>query len=129
MIKGISFSLLSFILTVVGFSTASAHAVLIASNPSANSTIFQLPNQITLTFGDPLLVFGKRAINSVQVLNSVGKRITSSVSIIKGGVLTNFFIVKNVTVGKFYVRFRVVAQDGHVVTGDYTFSVRNKIKR
>ena len=113
----------------VGLSTASAHAVLIASNPSANSTIFQLPKQITLTFGDPLLIFGRYAINSVQVTNSVGKRITSSTSVVKGRVLTNFFIVKNSIAGKFRVRFRVVAQDGHVVTGDFIFSVQNKIKR
>ena len=113
----------------VGLSTASAHTVLIASNPSANSTIFQLPKQITLTFGDPLLVFGKYAINSVQVTNSAGKRITSAISIVKGGVLSSLFKVKNVIEGKFRVRFRVVAQDGHVVTGDFIFSIKNRIKR
>ena len=129
MIKGIFLTLLSFILMAVGLSTASAHTVLIASNPSANSTIFQLPKQITLTFGDPLLVFGKYAINSVQVTNSAGKRITSAISIVKGGVLSSLFKVKNVIEGKFRVRFRVVAQDGHVVTGDFIFSIKNRIKR
>ena len=129
MIKGFFFALLSFILIAVGLSTASAHAVLIASNPSANSTILQLPKQITLTFGDPLLVFGKYAINSVQVTKLTGQRITSSTSVVKGEVLTNLFIVKKAIVGKFRVRFRVVAQDGHVVTGSFVFSVKNKIKR
>ena len=114
---------------VVGLSPAFAHAVLVASNPSANSSIFQMPKQITLTFSDPLLVFGKQAINSVQVTNSAGRRITSSTAIVKGRVLTNFFTVKNVIVGKFYVVFRVVAQDGHVVTGSFIFLVKNRIKR
>ena len=129
MIKRISFALLSFIFTAGGFSSASAHTDLIASDPLSNSIIFQLPKQITLTFGDSLLVFGKRAINSVQVLNPLGRVITSTTSLVKGGVLTNVFISKKAQVGKFRVAFRVVAQDGHVVTGYFIFSVKNKIKR
>lgn len=129
MIKGISLALLSFISITADISPASAHTVLIASNPSANSTILQLPKQITLTFSDPLLVFGKHAINSIQVLNPGGQLITSHTSLVRGRVLTNIFSARKAKVGKFRVTFRVVAQDGHVVIGGFIFLVKNRIKR
>lgn len=121
------FSILS-ILTFFGLSPASAHTVLIASNPMANSIITQLPEEITLTFADPLLVLGKHTINMVQVIDPMGQTITSSDNVVKGALLTNVLAPKMLMQGVFHVSFRVVAQDGHVIIGSFSFSVGNKAK-
>lgn len=122
--KKIQIVFLAFLLIVVGTSTASAHTALIASSPRAQSTISLLPKKISLTFDDPLLVFGKHAINMVQLLNPAGKVITSSTNLVKGGVITNTINAMSSTAGKYRVTFRVVAQDGHVVTGGFIFYVK-----
>ena len=51
----------------LGVTTASAHTVLISSNPAKNSVIKALPVNIVLTFADPLLTLGKSAVNRIVV--------------------------------------------------------------
>lgn len=111
-----------------GLSTASAHTVLIGSDPTANSTVTRLPEQITLTFADSLLVLGAHTINEVQVIDPMGLVITSKNNVVKGAKLSNVLTPKMVMAGHYHVSFRVVAQDGHVITGTYIFSVGKSAK-
>ena len=67
--KRVIIGALTFSLTLAGISTASAHTVLIFSNPSKGATVRVLPAKITLKFAEPLLTLGKRAINKVVVTN------------------------------------------------------------
>ena len=103
--------------------SASAHTVLIASDPEANSTIAQLPEQVTLTFAEPLIVIGKKSINTIRVVDPMGSTISTSTYTVKGATLSNVLSPSMVMPGKFHVFFRVVAQDGHLVTGDFYFSI------
>lgn len=119
---------LSLTLVFTGSSAAFAHTVLIGSDPVANSTITQLPEEIKLTFADPLLVLGKRAINAVEVIDPMGHLITSSDNVVKGALLTNVLAPKSIMQGLFHVNFRVVAQDGHILSGSFSFSVGSKTK-
>ncbi len=100
---------------------ANAHTVLIGSDPAAGSTISQLPEQITLTFAEPLLILNKKEINQVEVIDPMGSKITSGNNVIKGSTLTNVLSPRILMPGKFKVSFRVVAQDGHPVTGNFYF--------
>ena len=102
---------------------ASAHTVLIASDPVANSTIAQLPEQVTLTFAEPLIVIGKKSINTIRVVDPMGSTISTSTNTVKGATLSNVLSPSMVMPGKFHVFFRVVAQDGHLVNGDFYFSI------
>jgi len=108
---------------IVPLSSATAHTVLIASDPAANSTVTQLPEQVTLTFAEPLIAIGKKKINVIQVVDPMGATISTPDTAVKGAVLSNVLSPKMVMPGKFHVFFRVVAQDGHLVTGDFYFSV------
>ena len=123
MTKRLLFLSLLLCSTLAGPSTAYAHTVLINSDPIANSTVTSLPEQIKLTFADPLLVLGSRTINEVQVVNPKGEIITSGDNVVKGAILTNVLTPKALDEGLFRVSFRVVAQDGHVITGSFNFSV------
>ena len=102
---------------------ANAHTVLIGSDPAAGSTISQLPEQITLTFAEPLLTLKDKDINQVLVLDPMGSTITSGNNIVKGATLTNVLSPRMLMSGKFKVTFRVVAQDGHPVNGNFFFTL------
>lgn len=125
MIKRLLFSLILASQLFVANPWAFAHTVLIASDPAANSTIKKLPEKITLTFADPLLVLGKNAINQIQVLAPDSSLISTRVSKVTGAILSNVLAPEKIESGKFHVLFRVVAQDGHIVSGDFYFTVSN----
>lgn len=118
-------SLLTIAIIAVGTSTASAHTVLIASNPAKGSVIKVLPATITLKFADPLLTLGKRAINRVVVTNPNSQVVTTGKDLVKGAVLTDPVNVTHPVAGIYKVSYRVSAQDGHIVTGSFTFKLQN----
>jgi methionine-rich copper-binding protein CopC len=118
-------SLLIVAIIAVGSTAASAHTVLIASNPAKGSTIKVLPTKVTLKFADPLLTLGKRAINRVVVTDPHSKVVTTGKDMVKGAILTGLMMIANPIVGIYKVNYRVAAQDGHIVTGSYTFKLQN----
>jgi len=113
---------LSFLTTTS--STAFAHTSLVTSNPAQSTVISRLPSKISLTFDDPLLTLGKTAINHVVVTDPTGVVITSGIDVVKGAVLSDVFKASQSSKGKYSVSYRVSAQDGHVVIGKFTFSVK-----
>ena len=102
---------------------AKAHTVLIGSDPAAGSTITQLPEEITLNFAEPLLTLGSKEINQVQVVDPTGSIISTGKNLVKGSTLSNVLAPKSLAPGIFKVTFRVVAQDGHPVTGNFLFTL------
>ena len=118
-------SILTVAVTVTGVSVASAHTVLIASNPAKGSTIKILPAKITLKFADPLLTLGKRAINRVVVTDPKSRIVTTGKDIVKGAVLTDSMTTITPIAGLYNVNYRVSAQDGHIVTGSFTFKLQS----
>lgn len=112
-------------LIAIGTSSAWAHTVLIASTPTEGSKVKVLPKKITLKFADPLLTFGKRSINRVVVTDPKNKAITTGQNIVKGAVLTDSIIDAKPLRGIYKVSYRVSAQDGHIVTGTFSFTLQN----
>ena len=123
MIRRALFSVFVLISLVTSVPLASAHTVLVSSDPVANSTVTHLPEQVTLTFADSLLVLGSHNLNQVQVVDPTGLAITSSDNVVRGAVLTNVLTPKALKPGVYHVNFRVVAQDGHVITGAFNFNL------
>jgi len=113
---------LSFLITTS--STAFAHTSLVASNPAQSAVISKLPSKISLSFDDALLTLGKTAINHVVVTDPTGVIITSGVDVVKRTVLSDAFKAGQFSKGKYSVSYRVSAQDGHIVIGKFTFSVK-----
>ncbi len=123
--KRVTVGLLALSLLVTGVTTAFAHTVLISSNPSKGSTIKVLPAKITLKFAEPLLTLGKHAINKVVVTNPNNVLLTTSVNFAKGAILTAPLAHVTPVTGTYKVSYRVSAQDGHIVTGSFTFKLQN----
>jgi len=116
--------LLTSIFLVSSVSVASAHTVLVSSNPSKGSMIKALPAKITLKFADPLLILGKRTINRVVVTDPDNFLVTTGVNLVKGAVLTAPLVNVTPITGTYKVSYRVCALDGHVVTGSFTFKLQ-----
>ncbi len=106
-------------------SPAQAHTVLVGSSPAVNSTVTTLPSQLTLTFADNLLQVSSKVLNSVSVTDSMNMEIASN-TVVKGNTLTADLRETMAMSGTFTVNYRVVALDGHVVTGKYKFIVGAK---
>jgi methionine-rich copper-binding protein CopC len=108
-----------------GTATANAHTVLVYSNPKSGAIVKSLPKIITLRFAEPLLTLAGQVINKVSVTDQNGSIVTTGKNISKGMVLTNTFKSVVAKKGIYKVSYRVSAQDGHVVIGSYTFTLKN----
>ena len=99
---------------------ASAHTALVSADPAVNSTIDILPSTIALTFAEELISIGDS--NSISASDESGRELTSGKPEISGAVLSIKLDVSEVT-GVIKVIYRAVAADGHVITGDYEFTI------
>jgi methionine-rich copper-binding protein CopC len=99
---------------------ASAHTELVSADPAVNSTLEILPSNIALTFAEALIVIGDA--NLISAIDETGKELTSGEPEISGAVLSIKLDGSQVT-GVIKVVYRAVAADGHVITGDYQFTV------
>jgi hypothetical protein len=99
---------------------ASAHTELVSADPAVNSRIDILPSNIALTFAEELIVIGNS--NSISASDETGNELTSGESEISGAVLSIKLADSEVT-GVIKVIYRAVAADGHVITGNYEFTV------
>jgi len=100
--------------------TASAHTVLASADPAIDSTLTDLPSTISLTFADELVAIGNS--NSISAIDETGKELTAGNPEISGAVLS-IKLDGSETTGVIKVSYRAVASDGHVITGNYEFTV------
>ncbi len=99
---------------------ASAHTALVSADPAVNSTIDILPSTIALIFAEELISIGDS--NSISASDESGRELTSGKPEISGAVLSIKLDGSEVT-GVVKVVYRAVAADGHVITGDYEFTI------
>jgi methionine-rich copper-binding protein CopC len=101
---------------------ASAHDQLISTNPADGSTLATLPNQVTLTFGE--VVLDTDGGTQVKVTDSSGKSLNAGATTVKDNVVTQG-VTGHVT-GPVTVLWRVISEDGHPVSGQFSFTVQGK---
>jgi copper transport protein len=108
---------LGLVALLVGAAPASAHAVLVASDPPPDTLIWDSPQQVTLTFTEAVSpVAGK-----VRVIAPDGSRVDRDDARANGTRLV--IPVRTLTQpGTYLVSFRVVSADSHPVSGAYAFS-------
>ncbi len=100
---------------------AEAHAILVKSQPAKDETVKESPKQIDLWFNDPV----RSEYKAVAVIDSSGKRVDNhdvAQSLTNGANV--YATVPNLAPGKYTVRYRVVSEDTHIVTGKYEFTVQ-----
>lgn len=103
--------------------TASAHTSLITQQPVGNSVIQELPPEISLTFDESLIVIG--SANKITVLDPSGQEISTGETKVLNNVVSRSMTSSEMP-GKYSVTYRVVSEDGHVVSATYQFTLKSK---
>jgi len=101
--------------------TASAHAILVKSQPAKDETVSESPKQVDLWFNDAV----RGEYKAVAVIDAAGKRVDNhdvEQSLTDGSHI--YATVGQLPAGKYTVRYRVVSQDTHIVTGKFEFNVK-----
>jgi len=101
--------------------TVLAHAILVKSQPSKDEVINKSPKQIDLWFNDAV----RSEYKALAVIDSSGKRVDNhdvEQSLTDGSNI--HATVTDLTPGKYTVRYRVVSEDTHIVTGKFEFTVQ-----
>ena len=76
-----------------------------------------------MVFGENILVLKDKNPNSLVVTDAQGKKVNKGNSVISGTKISSALSYP-LKMGKYTVRYRVVSEDGHVVSGTYTFTVK-----
>lgn len=114
-------SLLVPIIAFFSIPTASSHTTLLSSSPVAESLITEWPTEVKLEFAEDLQTFSAGTANFIEVIDSSGNQFNEKTAVVSGATITSK-LLPNSTFGIFTVKYRVVAQDGHVLEDSYTFN-------
>ena len=103
--------------------SAFAHAGLVSSTPAANSDVKVMPNEISLTFTEDLLVLGDKDVNSISLNLMDGPEVTLTDIKVDGAVLSATVPVGEYESGRYEVFYKIVSADGHKLSDSYSFSL------
>ena len=111
-----------FTAVLLGLATpaAMAHSELVSSNPSASTSIQELPQQIELEFNEELLNLGSG--NSISIMSPSGEDLGMGETSTDGSRITRLLNTTS-ELGSFEVKYRVASADGHVLQGSYSFNL------
>jgi hypothetical protein len=98
--------------------TALAHDTLASSDPVAGSTLTAIPHHITLTFNEDVDPAGA----SIKVVGPAEARQDTGAAVVVGGVVV-VELRPHPANGSFSVQWRVVSDDGHPVSGQFSYTL------
>ena len=109
----------------VQLQVAEAHANLVRSEPSANSTLGASPDRITLRFTEPM----EARFSEIHVLNSAGSRVDNEDSTVDANDLTVMSVsLSSLPDGTYTVAWHNLSTiDGHTLRGAFAFSIGEPI--
>ncbi len=112
-------------LFLFGIENANAHAQLSSSVPTKNQTVKVLPSLVWLEFDGDLLSFGDKQIHRLNVTNAKKVRVDVGGPIV-GGARISTKLKAGLPSGRYLISYRIVSEDGHPVSGSYSFTYKPK---
>ena len=103
---------------VAGAGPAAAHASLESTSPSAGAVLAEAPEQVALTYSEPVEV----SLGAVRVYDSNAERVDEG-GVRHDGGDTVVQPLSSLADGSYVVTWRVVSADGHPIHGAFTFQV------
>lgn len=98
-----------------------AHAIMVKSQPVADSTVAEAPKQIDVWFNDKV----GSEYKALAVINSKGERVDNKDIVQETLDPSHLYItVPDLPPDSYIVRYRVVSLDTHIVTGKFKFTVK-----
>lgn len=98
---------------------ASAHVALIHTDPAAGAVLTQAPEEIRLTFNEPV-----RLTDEAVRLFDAGGRLEAASAVIEATVVV-VELPEGLGEGTHLLSWRVISYDGHPLSGNLTFSIRS----
>lgn len=100
---------------------ALAHARLLRSVPPARAVVSQAPSRVEMRFSDDV----ELAFSTFTVVDAAGVRVDlGDASRHPGDAHLVSLGLRPLPAGTYQVRYRVLSADGHVIQGDYRFTVK-----
>ena len=103
---------------------AQGHSTLVTSTPKNGAVIKTFPKLFSLTFNEEILKLPGKEPSRVQLISPNLARISLGKVTIAKEVLTVPMSKAAVKVGKYRLTYRVVSNDGHVITGQISFTYK-----
>jgi len=98
-----------------------AHAIMVKSQPEADSTITESPKQVDTWFNDKV----GSEYKALAVINSAGKRVDNKDAAQETFDQSHLYTtVTDLPPDTYTVRYRVVSMDTHIVTGKFKFTIK-----
>ncbi|MBN8527985.1 MAG: copper homeostasis periplasmic binding protein CopC [Caulobacterales bacterium] len=104
---------------VLAAGPVAAHARLVSATPAANSTVAPM-RSISLTFSERSVP----AFSSFDVVNAGGDKVEIRVAVAEDGKTMTGTLAQPLAAGAYRIDWRIASNDGHRMTGSYTFTVR-----
>jgi copper transport protein len=104
---------------VAGAALAVLHAVLLRTDPAADALLETPPSVVRLWFSEGIAA----APDPIVVLDPEGRRVDSAAGVNPGDGTELRASVADGGPGTYTVRWRALSEDGHVIEGDYRYSV------
>ena len=119
------FSALLSISLTLGFSStlAIAHSGVVSSNPSAGEVLTELPEEISVTLSEELLVIKGKAVNTLTLTAQDATQIPLTEIRVDGNLLLASVPTGDFPAGIYELGYRVISADGHEVSDVITFSL------
>ena len=103
---------------VTSATAASAHAVVVSSQPADGERLPTAPASVTLQFNEPV----KADLGGLQVVDSQGKRVDTGTNRVTGDSLTTS-LENDLPDGTYVASYRVTSADSHPVKGAIVFGI------
>jgi methionine-rich copper-binding protein CopC len=113
------------VLLALSAGPALPHATLVSSSPEANSTVGEMPSLISLEFNEQLLVIGEKSGNQLSLISPSGDVVALESVKTNEEFLTAIVAGGDFSEGTYVVDYRAVSADGHVIKGEFPFSLRS----
>jgi methionine-rich copper-binding protein CopC len=98
-----------------------SHAYLVRSVPAARTTVARAPERVQLWFNERL----EPAYSRLSIWSREGKRVDAADVAVAAGEPTRLSVgVPALPAGAYTVKYRVLSVDGHVVEGEFVFTVK-----
>jgi len=100
-----------------------AHTALISSTPRNGETIQVTPKNFVLNFSEVLAVIDGKNINTFTLIGPSKIRVKlDAIRVLKSSISAKPFAP--LPIGRYEIKYRVVAEDGHALTGQIYFSIK-----
>ena len=107
--------------TMVGYTSAWAHATLKSATPAKDAEVTTAPKEISLQFNEKL----EAAFSNAKVVDGAGKEVTTEKATLDAADPSVMKLaVPALIAGTYKVEYVGVGHDGHRRKGDYSFTVK-----